>query len=52
MRLIDVKHFPEMEFSLYFMASVPEDEETPEPGTKEANNYLWTLKGTCLELTQ
>ena len=40
-----------MSFSLYFLASVPEEEKTPEPGTVEAHQYLWSFPGTTLELT-
>ena len=43
--------FPEWKFSLYFLAVLPEGETAPVPGTKEAEEYLWTMNGTCLELT-
>lgn len=33
------------------MATLPEGEVGPIPGTKEAEQYLWSMKGTCLELT-
>ena len=33
------------------MTTLPEGEVTPEAGTKEAEKYLWSMKGTCLELT-
>lgn len=51
MSLIDVKHFPDMKFSLYFLASLPDGEVHPEPGTPESNRYLWTFPRTVLELT-
>lgn len=51
MSLIDVKHFPDMKFSLYFLASLPDGEVHPDPGTPEANHYLWTFPRTVLELT-
>ncbi|CAK9029217.1 Lactoylglutathione lyase (Aldoketomutase) (Glyoxalase I) (Glx I) (Ketone-aldehyde mutase) (Methylglyoxalase) (S-D-lactoylglutathione methylglyoxal lyase) [Durusdinium trenchii] len=51
MRLIDKLDFESMAFSLYFLASVPAEEKTPEPGTSEAHQYLWTFPGTTLELT-
>lgn len=43
--------FPQWSFSLYFLAILPEGEMSPEPGTPESEEYLWTMKGTCLELT-
>ncbi|RYG96146.1 hypothetical protein EON65_54860 [archaeon] len=44
--------FPEYKFSLYFLAILPEGEEYAlTPGTPEAADYLWTMKGVCLELT-
>jgi len=50
--LIDKYDFPEANFSLYFLATLPEGEKIPgEPGTPEAHKYLWNFKGTCLELT-
>ncbi|GAB5357993.1 hypothetical protein AAMO2058_000421100 [Amorphochlora amoebiformis] len=51
MRLLDRLDFPDMEFSLYFMASVPKGVETPKPGTDEAHKYLWSYPGVTLELT-
>lgn len=33
------------------MAILPEGETSPEPGTPEAEDYLWTMRGVCLELT-
>ncbi len=43
--------FPQWSFALYFLAILPEGETGPEPGTQESEDYLWTMKGTCLELT-
>lgn len=51
MRLLDKLDFESMSFSLYFLASVPEEEKTPEPGSVEAHRYLWNFPGTTLELT-
>lgn len=48
-RLIDKLDFESMAFSLYFLASVPAEEKTPEPGTSEAHQYLWTFPGTTLD---
>ena len=48
-RLLDKLDFEAMGFSLYFLASVPEGEKTPEPGSVEAHQYLWTYPGTTLE---
>jgi len=36
---------------LYFLAILPEGEEVPPPGTPKSEDYLWRMKGTCLELT-
>lgn len=51
MRLLDKLDFESMGFSLYFLASIPADEQTPEPGSTEAHSYLWNFPGTTLELT-
>eukprot|EP00468_Gymnochlora_sp_CCMP2014_P008189 CAMPEP_0167760796 /NCGR_PEP_ID=MMETSP0110_2-20121227/11788_1 /TAXON_ID=629695 /ORGANISM="Gymnochlora sp., Strain CCMP2014" /LENGTH=339 /DNA_ID=CAMNT_0007647353 /DNA_START=201 /DNA_END=1220 /DNA_ORIENTATION=+ len=51
MRLLDKYDFPDMSFSLYFMATIPDDVKTPEPGTVEAHKFLWKFPGTTLELT-
>jgi len=52
MTLIDKFDFPDMEFTLYFVTTLPEGEEYDlTPGTKEAHDYLWTMEGTALELT-
>ena len=48
-RLIDKLDFESMSFSLYFLASVPSEEKTPEPGTAEAHRYLWSYPGTTLD---
>ena len=50
-QLIHSYDFPEWKFSLYFMGIVPDGEILPAPGTQEAADYLWNMKGTCLELT-
>lgn len=50
--LIDSFDFPQYNFSLFFMASLPEDETYDlTPGTQAAHDYLWTIEGTALELT-
>eukprot|EP00438_Fugacium_kawagutii_P014160 Skav213273 [mRNA] locus=scaffold2944:91144:91906:+ [translate_table: standard] len=49
MRLLDKLDFESMSFSLYFLASVADDEKTPEPGTVEAHQYLWSFPGTTLD---
>eukprot|EP00467_Chlorarachnion_reptans_P023692 CAMPEP_0114505584 /NCGR_PEP_ID=MMETSP0109-20121206/10935_1 /TAXON_ID=29199 /ORGANISM="Chlorarachnion reptans, Strain CCCM449" /LENGTH=323 /DNA_ID=CAMNT_0001684041 /DNA_START=111 /DNA_END=1082 /DNA_ORIENTATION=+ len=52
MTLLDKLDFPEMKFSLYFMASLPPGtKNVPKPGTDEAHKYLWSYSGTTLELT-
>lgn len=50
-KLIHKYDFPQWNFSLYFMTTVPDGTVLPTPGTKEAEQYLWNMKGTCLELT-
>jgi lactoylglutathione lyase len=51
--LIHKYDFPQWNFSLYFLTTLTDAEKAvmPTPGTKESEKYLWTLKGTCLELT-
>merc|ERR1719498_138121 len=49
--LIHQFNFPQWEFSLYFMAVLPEGEVPPTPGTPEAEAYLWNFKGLTLEFT-
>lgn len=51
MRVLDQLDFESMGFTLYFLASIPSGQRTPEPGTREAHNFLWTFPGTTLELT-
>ena len=43
--------FDKYNFTLVFLAILPEGETCPEPGTPEAEKYLWTFKGVVLELT-
>jgi lactoylglutathione lyase len=50
-KLIHQYHFDKWGFSLYFLATVPENTILAEPGSVESANYLWSLEGTCLELT-
>jgi lactoylglutathione lyase len=50
--LIDTFHFPQYNFSLYFLTTLPEGESyTLTPGSVEAHAYLWTMEGVALELT-
>jgi lactoylglutathione lyase len=50
--LIDTFDFPQYNFSLYFMTTLPEGESyTLTPGTKEAHDHLWNMEGVALELT-
>lgn len=50
-KLIHKYDFPQWNFSLYFMGVFPEGVTPPAPGTAESEEYLWTMEGTCLELT-
>jgi lactoylglutathione lyase len=43
--------FPQWKFELYFLEIPPEGETLPTPGTPESLDYLWNMKGVCLELT-
>ena len=50
--LIHYYNFPQWNFSLYFLEIMPEGSSyNLEPGTKESEDYLWSMTGTCLELT-
>jgi len=52
MSLIDKLDFPQYEFSLYFLTTLPEHETYDLiPGTQEAHDYLWTMDRVTLELT-
>lgn len=50
-KLLHKYDFPQWNFSLYFMGTVPEGTVLPEPGTQEAEKYLWSTDATVLELT-
>lgn len=50
-KLIHTYRFDQWGFSLYFLATVPEGTVLPTPGTPESAAYLWSMRGTCLELT-
>ena len=50
-KLIHTYKFDQWGFSLYFLATVPEGTVLPTPGTPESAAYLWSMRGTCLELT-
>ena len=50
--LIDTFDFPQYNFSLYFLTTLPKGETyTLTPGTQEAHDYLWNMEGVALELT-
>jgi len=49
--LIHKCDFPEWEFSLYFLAHLPDETAAPVPGTPESERFLWSYPGTALELT-
>eukprot|EP00386_Alphamonas_edax_P006360 GDKI01020604.1.p1 GENE.GDKI01020604.1~~GDKI01020604.1.p1 ORF type:complete len:330 (-),score=94.37 GDKI01020604.1:18-1007(-) len=51
MKLIHKYDFPADKFSLYFLERPREGTSLPTPGTPESEQYLWTMGGTCLELT-
>ena len=49
---IDTLDFPQWSFSIYFVATLPEDENySLKPGTQAAHDYLWSMEGVALELT-
>eukprot|EP01006_Ploeotia_vitrea_P044070 TRINITY_DN66802_c1_g1_i1.p1 TRINITY_DN66802_c1_g1~~TRINITY_DN66802_c1_g1_i1.p1 ORF type:complete len:341 (+),score=187.82 TRINITY_DN66802_c1_g1_i1:120-1142(+) len=50
--LVDKYDFPEMEFALYFLATLPNGEKVPgAPGSQEAHDWLWNTQHVVLELT-
>eukprot|EP01094_Clydonella_sp_ATCC50884_P021123 TRINITY_DN4571_c0_g1_i2.p1 TRINITY_DN4571_c0_g1~~TRINITY_DN4571_c0_g1_i2.p1 ORF type:complete len:348 (+),score=100.22 TRINITY_DN4571_c0_g1_i2:76-1044(+) len=49
--LVDEYHFPQWNFSVYFLATLPEGVVAPAPGTDEAHAFLWSTDLTTLELT-
>ncbi|KAL8436146.1 hypothetical protein ACSSS7_001960 [Eimeria intestinalis] len=51
MKLVHTYKFDESGFSLYFLERPRDGAVLPSPGTKEAEKYLWNMKGVCLELT-
>jgi len=52
MKLIHKYDFPAFKFSLYFMEFPREGTELPSTvPSDESEKYLWTMGGTCLELT-
>lgn len=52
MTLIDTLDFPQWEFKLFFVKTLPAGTEYKlTPGTKEAHDYMWSIEGTALELT-
>jgi lactoylglutathione lyase len=50
-KLLHQYDFPEWKFSLYFLGILEEGQAWPESGTKESESALWSMKGSCLELT-
>jgi len=52
MTIIDTLDFPQWNFKLWFLTTLPEGEKyTLTPGTQEAHDYMWSIEGTALELT-
>jgi len=52
MTLVDTFDFPQWNFKIFFMVTLPEGETyTLIPGTSEAHDYMWSIEGTALELT-
>jgi len=52
MTLIDTLDFPQWNFKLFFIITLPEGETYDLiPGTQEAHDYMWSIEGTALELT-
>lgn len=52
MTVIDTLDFPQYEFKLFFLTTLPEGETYDlTPGTQEAHDYMWSIEGTALELT-
>ena len=52
MKLIHEKHFPEAQFSLYFLASLSDDVKVPEdPKSEESNLFVKNLFYPILEIT-
>ena len=51
-KLMHKYDFPQWNFSLYFLGVPTADQlPLPEPGTKESEAFLWTMKTSTLELT-
>jgi len=52
MKFVSKLVFDQWKFSLYFMAILPPGVTVPgEPGSDEANKFLWKYNGTLLEFT-
>lgn len=52
MTVIDSLDFPQWNFKLFFLTTLPEGTKYDlTPGTKEAHDYMWSVEGTTLELT-
>lgn len=50
--LIDTLDFPQYQFSLYFLTTLPAGTTYDlTPGTPAAHEYLWSMEGVALELT-
>jgi lactoylglutathione lyase len=50
-KLLHKYDFPQWSFALYFLIIPRDDEILPEPCTEASEAYLWTMSGSCLELT-
>ncbi|KAL7489693.1 hypothetical protein ACHAW6_015438 [Cyclotella cf. meneghiniana] len=52
MTVIDTLDFPQWNFKLFFLATLPGGEVYHlTPGTQAAHDYMWSIEGTALELT-
>lgn len=56
MTVIDSLDFPQWSFKIFFLTTLNKDGDgggkyALTPGTQEAHDYMWSIEGTCLELT-
>mmetsp|Transcript_5589 Transcript_5589/g.8091 ORF Transcript_5589/g.8091 Transcript_5589/m.8091 type:complete len:349 (+) Transcript_5589:71-1117(+) len=55
MTVIDSLDFPQWSFKIFFLTTLKEQDDdkkyTLTPGSQEAHDYMWSIEGTCLELT-
>lgn len=49
--LLKQMDFPQWNFSLHFLAVLPEGRTWPDPASEEATEALWKFEGVTLELT-